>query len=54
MLIVRFGGSSLYLKAKPVFVGLIFGEGLAAGVFLIVNAIVVSSGGDIKNVQILL
>jgi hypothetical protein len=54
VLIVRFGGSSLYLKAKPVFVGLIFGEGLAAGIFLIVNAIVVSSGGDIKNVQILL
>jgi hypothetical protein len=54
VLIVRFGGSSLFLKAKPLFVGLIFGEGLAAGVFLLVNAIVVGSGGDMKNVQILL
>jgi hypothetical protein len=54
VLIVRFGGASLFLKAKPVFVGLIFGEGLAAGIFLIVNAVVVGSGGDMKNVQILL
>jgi len=54
VLIVRFGGSSLFAKAKPLFVGLIFGEALAAGIFLIVNAIVVSSGGDMKNVQIIL
>jgi hypothetical protein len=54
VLIVRFGGASLFLKAKPLFVGLIFGEGLAAGIFLIVNAIVVGTGGDMKNVQILL
>ncbi|MGB7158858.1 MAG: DUF6785 family protein [Tepidisphaeraceae bacterium] len=54
VLIVRFGGASLFTKAKPVFVGLIFGEGLAAGIFLIVNAIVVSTGGEMKNVQILL
>lgn len=54
VLIVRFGGSSLFLKVKPLFVGLIFGEALAAGIFLIVNAIVVTGGGDMKNVQIML
>ncbi|HEV2293085.1 MAG TPA: DUF6785 family protein [Tepidisphaeraceae bacterium] len=54
VLIVRFGGSRFFLKIKPVFVGLIFGEALAAGIFLIVNGIVVTGGGDMKNVQIML
>jgi hypothetical protein len=54
VLIVRFGGASLFQRAKPVFVGLIFGEALAAAVWLIVNAIVVLNGGDSKTFQILL
>jgi len=54
VLIVRFGGASLFQRAKPVFVGLIFGEALAAAVWLIVNAFVVLNGGDSKTFQILL
>lgn len=45
VLIVRFGGASLFQSARPLFVGIIFGEALAAGLWLIVNAIVVSGGG---------
>jgi hypothetical protein len=53
VLIVRFGGSSLFVRAKPFFVGIIFGEALAAALFLIVNAILVLSGYDIRQVTIL-
>jgi hypothetical protein len=54
VLIVRFGGASLFQKAKPFFVGIIFGEGLAAGIWLIVNAIVVMNGGMGQSVKFLL
>jgi hypothetical protein len=54
VLIVRFGGSSLFQKAKPFFIGLIFGEALAAGIWLIVNAIVVANGGVPQSVKFLL
>jgi hypothetical protein len=51
LLIVRFGGASLYTKAKPFFIGIIFGEGLAAGIALLVNAIVVMHGGVAQTVK---
>jgi hypothetical protein len=51
LLIVRFGGASLYQKAKPFFIGIIFGEGLAAGVWLVVNAIIVLNGGVSQSVK---
>jgi hypothetical protein len=51
LLIVRFGGASLYVKAKPFFIGIIFGEGLAAGIALLVNAIVVMHGGVAQTVK---
>ncbi|HSV15599.1 MAG TPA: DUF6784 domain-containing protein [Tepidisphaeraceae bacterium] len=54
VLIVRFGGASLFQKAKPFFIGIIFGEGLAAGIWLIVNAIVVLNGGTGQSVRFLL
>jgi hypothetical protein len=54
VLIVRFGGASLFQKAKPFFIGLIFGEGLAAGIWLIINAIVVAHGGAPQSVKFLL
>jgi hypothetical protein len=54
VLIVRFGGASLFQKAKPFFIGLIFGEGLAAGLWLIINAIVVAHGGAPQSVKFLL
>ncbi len=54
LLIVRFGGASLFQKAKPFFVGIIFGESLAAGIWLVVNAIVVLNGGAGQSVKFLL
>jgi hypothetical protein len=54
VLIVRFGGANLFQKTKPFFIGLIFGEGLAAGIWLIVNAIVVANGGAPQSVKFLL
>jgi hypothetical protein len=37
MLIVRFGGAGMYLGARPFFIGLIVGESIAAGFWLIVG-----------------
>src|SRR5262249_6425952 len=48
-LIVRLGGASLFQKARPFFVGIIFGEALAAGLWLIVNAIIVLNGGEMQT-----
>jgi hypothetical protein len=53
VMVVRFGGSSLYTKARPLFVGIIFGEALAVGLWAIINVLVVMSGGDIRKIQIL-
>jgi hypothetical protein len=36
MLIVRFGGAQLYTRARPVFLGVIVGESVAAGLWLVV------------------
>jgi hypothetical protein len=38
-LIVRFGGSSLYQKARPFFLGLIVGDCAAAGLWLVVSLV---------------
>jgi hypothetical protein len=54
VLIVRFGGARLFDRARPMFIGLIFGEALAAGFWLIVNAIVVFGGGNSQSVKFLL
>jgi hypothetical protein len=54
VMIVRFGGSSLFQRARPFFVGIIFGEALAAGIWLVINVLVVMGGGEIRKIQILL
>ncbi len=43
-LIVRFGGHSLFKSVRPVFVGLIFGEILAAAFWLLVALVLASAG----------
>ncbi|MGC4033163.1 MAG: hypothetical protein QM754_15800 [Tepidisphaeraceae bacterium] len=53
-LVVRFGGSSLYLATKPIFIGIILGEALAAGAFVILNAILVANGFPAHKVTFLL
>ena len=42
--IVRYGGATMYQKARPLFVGLIFGEALAAGIWLVISLLIVWSG----------
>ena len=54
LLVVRLGGASLFQRARPLFIGIIFGEGLAAGVWLLVNAILVINGYESKAVTFLL
>lgn len=54
VIIVRLGGASLFQQARPFFIGLIFGEGLAAAGWLIVNALVVMNGGQSQRVTFML
>jgi len=44
VLIVRFGGGQFFQAGRNVFIGLIFGEALAAGVWLLVNLILAANG----------
>jgi hypothetical protein len=44
----------LFTRAKPLFIGIIFGECLAAGVWLIVNAILVMNGYESRTITFLL
>jgi hypothetical protein len=52
--VVRLGGASLFQRARPLFIGIIFGEALAAGTWLLVNAILVMNGYEGKSVSFLL
>jgi hypothetical protein len=52
--VVRLGGARLFERARPFFIGIIFGECLAAGVWLLINAVLVSNGYESKSVTFLL
>ncbi|GIW76556.1 MAG: hypothetical protein KatS3mg104_1619 [Phycisphaerae bacterium] len=54
VLIVRLGGSGLYSRLLPLFIGMILGEALAAGALLLVNAIAVINGYESQTVKFLL
>jgi len=45
VLIVKFGGGSLFQQARPLFLGLVIGEAAAAAFWLLV-AIVLSASGQ--------
>lgn len=51
--IVRFGGARMYQNARPLFVGLVFGEGLAAGCWMVINLLLAWLGYDYKFIQLL-
>ncbi|MEO6435050.1 MAG: DUF6785 family protein [Tepidisphaeraceae bacterium] len=53
-IVVRLGGASLFQRARPIFIGIIFGEALAAGTWLLVNAALVMNGYEGKSVSFLL
>jgi hypothetical protein len=52
-LIVKYGGAKLYVVAKPFFLGLIVGEALAAGLWLVASAILGSMGVPYYPVRVL-
>ena len=52
-LIVRLGGSTLYVKLRPVFIGLILGEVAAVAFWLIVALILNALGMEYHTVQLL-
>lgn len=51
--LVSLGGAPLYRQAKPFFVGLIFGEGIAASIWLIVSVVLSQAGLDYQQVRLL-
>ncbi|HMO26807.1 MAG TPA: hypothetical protein PKB10_11100, partial [Tepidisphaeraceae bacterium] len=53
VLIVRFGGASMIRSAKPVFLGLVFGEVGAAAFWLVVSLGMVSLGLEYQKVSLL-
>ncbi len=52
-LILRFGGATLFNNMKPVFIGLIFGEALSMGIWLLVTTILAANGMEFKVVRFL-
>jgi hypothetical protein len=53
VLVVRFGGVKLYRAAKPVFIGLIFGEAMATGIWICVNVGLVLTNHDYNPIRFL-
>jgi hypothetical protein len=53
VLILRFGGASLYQKLKPAFVGMIIGEAVATGFWLIVAIVLVWTGHEYQVIRFL-
>jgi hypothetical protein len=54
LIVVRLGGARLFEQARPFFIGMIFGECLAAGAWLVINAILVMNGYESRAVNFLL
>ena len=52
--VVALGGAKLFERARPFFIGIIFGECLAAGAWLLINAILVVNGYESRPVTFLL
>jgi hypothetical protein len=53
VLIVRFGGAAFYQRAAALFIGLIFGEALAAGAWLVINLLLSWSGMEYHPIRFL-
>src|SRR5690606_30296105 len=52
-LLLRFGGATLFQSARPLFIGLIFGEALAAAVWLLINLLLALTGHTYFPVHVL-
>ncbi len=53
VLILRFGGASMFKAARPLFIGMIVGEALAAGIWALVNLVLANMGLDYFPVRFL-
>lgn len=53
VLILRLGGATLFNNLKPVFIGMIFGEAVSMGVWLIVTLSLAAGGYDFKVIKFL-
>jgi hypothetical protein len=53
MLILKYGGSRLYVGAKPFFLGLIVGESTAAAVWLVIGVVLSSLGMPFRPINIM-
>src|SRR5690606_35438379 len=53
MLLVRFGGSTIYRAARPYFIGMIIGEAAAAATWLIVAMIRNAQGLPFESINLL-
>jgi hypothetical protein len=53
VMILRFGGGKAYRAARPLFLGLIFGEMTAAGFWLLFSAVRAAAGLDYHAIKIL-
>lgn len=50
VLVLRLGGARLFQAGKPLFIGLIVGEALTAGIWLMINVALASAGMDYRPV----
>ncbi len=53
VLLVRFGGSSIYRAARPYFIGMILGEAAVAGFWLVVAFVLSSQGSLYQSIRLL-
>jgi hypothetical protein len=53
VLILRFGGMSMFISARPLFIGIVIGEALAAALWLVVPMILLAGGYEYKVVTLL-
>jgi hypothetical protein len=53
VLIVKYGGPRMFQAARPFFIGIIFGEALAAGFWLLVTMYLAHAGYDYQVVRFL-
>jgi hypothetical protein len=53
VLVIRLGGAGLYRTARPFFIGLIIGEAMAAGMWIMVNCIQAMRGLDYPLIRVL-
>lgn len=54
LLIVRFGGPGVYRAARPVFLGLIFGETAAILAWIVINMVLALAGIEYQQINILI